>query len=85
MMDRLTIIATVREYLARGDINGLSRWLDEVEPIIKHGIEESRQRRTKALTRSLQPTERRGDIVCFDEKDLHWALSRTTTKRLGLD
>ena len=84
-MDRLAIIATVREYLARGDINGLLRWLDEVEPTIRRSIEEARRRRAKALARAIQPIERRDSIVCFDEKDLHWAFSRTTTKRLGLD
>ncbi|WP_243666524.1 hypothetical protein [Vulcanisaeta sp. JCM 16159] len=84
-MDRLGIIKTVREYLARNDIEGLRKWLDEVEPIITNAINQARQRRARALARVVKPILDRGNIKCFDERDLYWAFSRATLRRLGLE
>ena len=85
MIDRLTIILTVREYLARNDIEGLQKWLDAVEPELRKTIEAARARRERMLSRSINPTRREDGIICFDEKDLYWAFSRQTIRRMGIE
>ncbi|WP_243671647.1 hypothetical protein [Vulcanisaeta sp. JCM 16161] len=45
MMDRLSIIKTVRDYLMRNDIEGLRKWLDEVEAQVANAINQARLRR----------------------------------------
>ena len=85
MIDRLTIILTVREYLARNDIEGLRKWLDAVEPELRRTIETARTRREKTLAREVKPTRREDGIICFDEKDLYWAFSRQTIRRMGVE
>ncbi|BDR92219.1 hypothetical protein [Vulcanisaeta souniana] len=84
-MDRLSIIRTVRDYLARGDIEGLRRWLDDVEPQLTNAINQARARRERALTRATKPIEDRGRVKCFDEADLYWAFSKQTLRRLGIE
>ena len=85
MIDRLTIILTVREYLNRNDIEGLRKWLDAVEPELRKTIENARARRERTLAREIRPTRREDGIVCFDEKDLYWAFSRQTIRRMGVE
>ncbi|GAB6946102.1 hypothetical protein JCM16161A_02320 [Vulcanisaeta sp. JCM 16161] len=85
MMDRLSIIKTVRDYLMRNDIEGLRKWLDEVEAQVANAINQARLRRARALARVVKPIEDRGSVKCFDERDLYWAFSRQTLRRLGLE
>ena len=47
--------------------------------------EETRVRRMRSMGRSIKPIRRIGDLVCFNEADLYWLLSRTSIRRLGLD
>ena len=85
MIDRLTIILTVREYLNRNDIEGLRKWLDAVEPELRRSIEAARARRERTLAREIKPARREDGIICFDEKDLYWAFSRQTIRRMGVE
>ena len=85
MIDRITIITTVREYLARNDIEGLRKWLDAVEPELRRSIETARARRERMLARVVNPTRREDGVVCFDERDLYWAFSRQTIRRMGIE
>ena len=85
MIDRLTLIITVREYLNRNDIEGLKKWLDAVEPELRKSIETARARRERTLAREVKPTRREDGIICFDEKDLYWAFSRQTIRRMGIE
>jgi hypothetical protein len=82
---RIDIITTVRRYIETGDIKGLMTWLGQVESDLVEAMERARQRRERALNRVIRPVTRSGGLVCFDERDLYWAFSRTTIERLGLD
>ena len=84
-MNRLELLATVRDYLDRGDIEGLREWVAKIEPVIRREVEEARARRLRSLNRAIRPVSRGSGIVCFDEADLYWLFSRSSLRRLGLD
>ena len=84
-MNRLELLAIVKDYLDRDDVEGLRDWVMKVEPVIRSSLEEARQRRMKSMGRSIKPIRRIGELVCFDETDLYWLLSRASIRRLGLE
>ena len=84
-MNRLELLATVRDYLDRGDIEGLREWIVRTEAELRRSIEEARVRRLRSLGRAIRPVSRGDGLVCFDEADLYWLFSRSSLKRLGLE
>ena len=84
-MNRLELLATVRAYLERNDIEGLREWIIKTEAELRRAIEEARARRMRSLNRAIRPVSRGDGLVCFDEADLYWLFSRTSLKRMGLD
>ncbi|MGC9136342.1 hypothetical protein [Caldivirga sp.] len=84
-MRRIDIIMTVRRYIETNDINGLLTWLSQVEKEVVDAMKKARQRRERTLSRAVRPVTRSGGLVCFDERDLYWAFSKSTIERMGLN
>jgi hypothetical protein len=48
-------------------------------------MKNARQRRERTLSRAVRPVTRSGGLVCFNERDLYWAFSKSTIERMGLN
>ena len=80
----LELISIIEEYLDKNDVDGLRAFLKEARRMIMVKNEEARKARLARLARSVRPIHLNG-YACYDPRELYYAFSRQTVKRLGLE
>ena len=84
-MRTLELISIIEEYLDKNDVDGLREFLKNAKSlIISQNMEASKARKAR-MNRIVIPKNRAGDYACYDVKELYYAFSRSTIKRLGLE
>jgi hypothetical protein len=80
----LVLLDIIEEYLRENNLEGLRGFLTEYRVRLLEEYRVRGIRLREAYSRSIKPISLNGDLACFSIKDLHWALSRGTLRRLGL-